>query len=185
MYSDCGIQLIAASKELKEAIKQLNWGALQEYGIQHKFESSFAPGDAPWMNGVTEALIKSTKKALSAAVGDQIMDFGKLQTVMSEVAQIVNQRPIDRYPAHPDDGSYPCPNDLLLGRASRKIPQGPFKHRASDRYRLNFIQQVVQTFWKKWTRDYFPGLTIRSKWHVEKRNVKKGDVILIQDSNAV
>ena len=29
--------------------------------------------------------------------------------------------------------------------------------------------------WKKWTRDYFPGLIVQSKWHVEWRNVKEGD----------
>ena len=40
-------------------------------------------------------------------------------------------------------------------------------------------------FWKKWTGDYFPGLIVRSKWHVEKRNVTRGDVVLIQDSNPV
>ena len=131
------------------------------------------------MNGATEALVKSTKKALNAAVGDQIMDFSELQTVMYEAAQIVNQRPIGRHPTHPDDGSYLCPNDLLLGRASPQIPQGPFKQRASDRYRLDFIQQVVQGFWKKRTRDYFPRLIIRSKWHVERTNVKKRDVVLI------
>ena len=112
------------------------------------------------------------------------MDFSELQTVIYETAQIVNQRPIGIHRTHPDDGSYLCPNDLLLGRASPEIPQGPFKQRASDRCRLDFIQQVVRGFWKKWTRDYFPGLIIRSKWHVERRNVKKGDV-LIQDSNAV
>ena len=50
------------------------------------------------MNGVTEALVKSTKKALNAAVGDQIMDFSELQTVMYEAAQIVNQRPIGKHP---------------------------------------------------------------------------------------
>ena len=163
VFSDRGTQLVAASKELKEAIREINWGALQEYGVQHKLEWSFAPGDAPWMNGATEALVKSTKKALNAAVGDEIMDFSELQTVMYEAAQIVSQRSIGRHPTHPDDGSYLCPNDLLLGRASPEIQQGPFKQRASDRYRLDFIQQVVQGFWKKWTRDYFLG------WHVEKR----------------
>ena len=185
VHSDRGTQLVAASKELKEAVKELDWRALQEYGIQHKLEWSFYPADAPWMNGVTEALVKSTKKALNAAVGDQIMDFSELQTVMYEAAQIVNQRPIGKHPTHPDDGSYLCPNDLLLGRSSPEVPQGPFKQRVSDRYRLDFIQQVVQSFWKKWTRDYFPGLIVRSKWHVEKRNVRRGDVVLIQDSNPV
>lgn len=185
LYSDCGTQLVAASKELKEAITGLDWDALRRYGVQHRIEWNFAPADAPWMNGVTEALVKSAKKALNGAIGDQVMDFSELQTVMFEAAQIVNQRPIGRHPTSPDDGSYLCPNDLLLGRASPEVPQGPFKERVSDRYRLDFIQKIVEGFWKKWTRDYFPGLIVRSKWHVERRNVKKGDVVLVQDSNAL
>ena len=134
---------------------------------------------------MTEALVKSTKKALNAAVEDQIMDFSELQTVMYEAVQIVNQRAIGKHPTHPDDGSYLCPNDLLLGRSSSEVPQGPFKQRVSDRYRLDFIQQVVQSFWKKWTHDYFPGLIVRLKYYVEKRNVRRGDIVLIQDSNPV
>ena len=73
VHSDCGTQLVAAIKELKEAVKGLDWSALQEHSIKHKLEWSFCPADAHWMNGVTEALVKSTKKALNAAVGDQIM----------------------------------------------------------------------------------------------------------------
>ena len=82
VHSDHGTQLVAASKELKETVQELDWRALQEHGIKHKLEWSFYPADAPWMNGVTEALVKSTKKALNTAVRDQIMDFSELQTVI-------------------------------------------------------------------------------------------------------
>lgn len=81
------------------------------------------------MNGVTEALVKSIKKVLNAAIGDQVMSFSKLQTVMFEAAQLGNQRPIGRHPAHPHERSYLCPNDLLLGRVSPEVPQGPFMER--------------------------------------------------------
>ena len=40
-------------------------------------------------------------------------------------------------------------------------------------------------FWKRWTQEVFPGLVLRQKWHTEKRNLKKGDVVLIQDNNEV
>ena len=44
---------------------------------------------------------------------------------------------------------------------------------------------VVDSFWKKWTRDYFPTLVPRQKWHTERRNVTKGDVVLLKDANAI
>ena len=44
---------------------------------------------------------------------------------------------------------------------------------------------MINSFWKRWTREVFPGLVIEPKWHVEHRNLSAGDVVLIQDSNAV
>jgi hypothetical protein len=44
---------------------------------------------------------------------------------------------------------------------------------------------VTDNFWKKWTRDYFPSLLIQQKWHTAHRNLKVGDVVLIQDSNLI
>ena len=37
-------------------------------------------------------------------------------------------------------------------------------------------------FWEKWQRDFFPSLLIRQKWHTARRNVKVGDIVIIQDS---
>ena len=50
---------------------------------------------------------------------------------------------------------------------------------------MDFIQSVVNSFWKRWHRDYFPTLLVRQKWHVEKRNVRIGDIVLVQDPNPV
>ena len=44
---------------------------------------------------------------------------------------------------------------------------------------------VVNYFWKKWTRDYFSSLLIQPKWHTAQRNLREGDVVLIQDNNQI
>ena len=38
---------------------------------------------------------------------------------------------------------------------------------------------------KKWNRDFFHTLIIRQKWHVKTRNVKIGDIVLVQDTNSL
>ena len=43
----------------------------------------------------------------------------------------------------------------------------------------------MQTFGKQWTRDYFPSLIIRPKWHIAHRNMIAGDIVLMQDSNQI
>ena len=98
---------------------------------------------------------------------------------------LINERPIGRHPTSPDDESYLCPNDLLLGRSTSRVPSGPFIQTDNPRRRYEFIQNIVDNFWRRWTRDYFPSLIIQQKWHTTKRNLKKGDIVLIQDSNQI
>ena len=130
-----------------------------------------------------EALIKSAKRAITSAISDHILTYSELQTVLFEVANLLNERPIGRHPTSPGEGTYLCPNDLLLGRASSRVPGGPFKEATNVRQRFEFVQQIVNAFWKKWTRDFFPSLLIRQKWHTNYRNIMPGDVVLIQDTN--
>lgn len=185
MFSDKGSQLVGASKELISIVKGLDWNEIQRYGYKHGLEWSFSPGNAPWYNGAAEALVKSVKRSLSCAIGDQILSFSELQTCLFETAQLVNQRPIGSKPCEPNQGGYLSPNDLLLGRSTSEVPQGPFKERASLSYRFDFIQSIVNSFWKRWSRDVFPNLVIRPKWHTKCREVKVGDIVILQDSNVV
>ncbi len=151
----------------------------------HGTEWNFSPASAPWYNGAVESLVKSTKKALTISMGESVLSFSQLQTRMFEAAELVNQRPIGNHPTDPSDGVYLSPNDLLLGRASSSIPQGPFQERSSNRFRFDFVQQIVNSFWKRWVREVFPNLVMCPKWHTERRNLQKGDIVLIQDDNAL
>ena len=182
-FSDNGTQIVAASKELKQVISDLDQETLHRYSVNHGTTWKFSPASAPWYNGHVEALVKSVKKCLNSTLRERILSFCELQTVMYEVAQIVNQRPIGTHPSSPEDGSYICPNDLILGRASSDVPQGPLMSRVSDKYRFDHLQNVVEEYWKKWSKDVFPNLCIQPKWHVQKRTVKIGDIVMIEDSN--
>ena len=186
-YSDKGTNLVGASNELNETIANLDWDSIEQQSLttSQGAEWNFSPASAPWYNGAVEALVKSMKKALSISVGESVLSFSELQTCVFEAAELVNQRPIGTHPVDPTDGVYLSPNDLLLGRASSTIPEGPFQERSSQRFRFDFVQQIVSTFWKRWTREVFPNLVICPKWHTERRNLQKGDVVLIQDDNAL
>ena len=89
------------------------------------------------------------------------------------------------HPSSPGDGAYICTNGVVIGRSSSTVSQGPFKERYSQLHRFDFIQALVNAFWKKWSRDVFPLLVGCPKWHTDQRNCQKGDVVLIQDSNVV
>ena len=130
---------------------------------------------APHQNGCFEAMVKSVKQAMKKAIGDALLTPFELYTCVLEAANLVNQRPIGRV----------CPNDILLGRATNAVPQGPFRETRNPRHRFEFCQRIIDTFWKKWSRDVLPLLTPRRKWNTQNRNVQVNDYVIVSEPNAV
>ena len=129
--------------------------------------------------------MKTVKRAIKKTVGDQTLTPFEFYTLLLEIGNLVNQRPIGRMPTDPDDGSYLCPNDMLLGRASTETPQGPFKETENPRHRVEFVQKIVESFWRRWSRDVFPTLVPRRKWQAQRRDVRVVDVVTVADTNAL
>ena len=67
--SDKGTNLVGASNELKEMVDKVDWDKVGRQSLQKETEWVFSPADAPWYNGAAEALVKSAKRALNAAIG--------------------------------------------------------------------------------------------------------------------
>ena len=119
-------------------------------------------------------------------MGNHILTPFELYTCMLEVANLVNQRLVGRVPNDPDDGAYLCPNDMLLGKASPQVPQGPFRAtRTPRKKRVEFVQKIVDSFWRCWTRDVFPLLVPRKKWNTSRCNVEVDDFVMVAEPNTV
>ena len=185
IYSDPDSQLQGANKVIWTMIDSLDENKLKEFGLERGLEWHFTAADAPWQNGCSESLIPACKKTIQNAIGNQTLTMIEWLTVFYECANLINERSIGKVNLNISDGSYLCPNDMLLGRATTRIPHGPFDMSNCLTKRLEFIQGVVKAFWIKWNRFYFLSLIIRQKWHVEHRNLHEGDIVLIQDSNAI
>ena len=183
IYSDAGSQLAAANRELREMTKRWNIDDLTNTGVNHGLTWKFTKSsDAPWENGCSESLIRIIKRTLTIAIGENILTFGELQTILFEAANLLNERPIGRKPgSDPLSGSYLSPNDLLLGRTNNNPPQGQWAETSRLANRFLFLQNIVTTFWKKWYRDYFTTLLVQQKWHLKQRNFQIGDIVLIQE----
>ena len=111
-------------------------------------------------------------------------------TLLAEVGNLINERPIGIKPNDKFGTDYLSPNSLLLGKGSDRINSGPFEadkmfrddpKAAKSRFLL--VQAITNQFWKVWVKLYFPCLLVRQKWHVDKRNMMVGDVCLLKDPN--
>ena len=185
--SDQGTQLVACSKEVAVMLELIDWSVIEGWCSRRIIEWHFIPPQGQHMNGVTESLIRSTKNILKQSLDGKRLTFIETQTVMHEVAQVLNSRPLGVYSkpgSDPLDGGPITPNHLLLGRASSNIPD----HRYSNvnlTKRIRFQQTIVEEFWKKWKIAVFHSLVPQYKWHKTQKNVQIGDVVLVNDDGAL
>ena len=187
MHSDNGTQLTCANKQLRDITKNLNMKDICKFGSNEGMTWSFnKAGDAPWLNASCESLLRLVKNGLSKSMGDSVLTFSELQTVMFEVSNLINSRPIGHKPGNVIEyGTYLCPNDFILGRNNNHAPEGMFDIKSDYSKRLKFVQDIINNFWKRWIRDYWHTLIIRKKWHVVKRNITPKDIVLVKDTNAL
>ena len=143
MLSDNGSQMVGAERELRLMIEGWDITKLREYCADRGMKWQFTTPLAPHQNGCSEALVKSTKSALKKAVGEAVLTRFELYTYLLEVANLLNERPIDRIPNDLDDGAYFCPNNIRLGRATNRVPHGLFRHTENPRHRFEFCQKIV------------------------------------------
>ena len=74
---------------------------------------------------------------------------------------------------------------MLLGRVSRNVPHDSFREIQNPRRRVEFVQGIVNLFWKHSSRDVHPLLVPSRMWNTERRNIYVGDIAMIADANTV
>lgn len=185
VFSDPGTQLIGAARELKDVWSKIDRSVLVKQGSQSGLKWVFGPADSPWHQGAVESLVKSVKRSIDFAIHNQRLSFSEFVTLCYDVANTMNERPIGVLPGSDAEISLLTPNSLLLGRSMGKNPGGWQAQNQNLSRRLQFVQNITNLFWKRWVELGAPGLIIQRKWHVETRNLKPGDVVVVADQNTL
>ncbi|CAB4022925.1 RNA-directed DNA polymerase from transposon X-element [Paramuricea clavata] len=187
IYSDPGSQLIGAERELKEAWEKIDRSELHKSGLQNGLTWQFGSSDSPWYQGAVESLVKADKRAIVFAVGKRRLTVPEFLTVCPEAANLLNERSIGTLPSLDSDLNVFTPNSRLLGRSTVNNPRGrqPFTYSQSPKTRYSLVQTAVEDFWEKWIQLYALSLVVRRKWHVNTRNLRPGDVVMIADKNVM
>ncbi|XP_043231303.1 uncharacterized protein LOC122386295 [Amphibalanus amphitrite] len=183
IFSDRGTSFIGSNRELREELKVL-LAQMPERLSAFEIDWRFNPPTASHMGGVWERMVKSVKTCLQAVVGSQLLTDEVLLTVFAEVEHMINSRPLTYVSSDPSDPEALTPNHFLLGRASPHL--APVLTRGNDmcsRRRWRQSQAVAEHVWKRWTREYIPTLTQRSKWRQERRSLQVGDLVLMAESD--
>ena len=183
IYSDPGSQLKAAERELREAWSQIDKALLVKKGAENGLKWIFGAADSPWNQGLVEALIKSTKRAIHFSVNNEKLSPSEFLTLCSEVANLINERPIGVLPSVDSEISAITPNSLLLGRATAKNPGNWQSHIPKLEDRFHVVRAIIESFWEKWVDLCAPALVVHKKWRTSERNLVPGDVVIVVDKS--
>ena len=184
ILSDRGTQLVAAEKELTSMWESMNRDQVYRVSSDNGTVWRFGSADSPWHQGAVEALVKSVKRCIKFSVNDQKLTLTELSTLLYEVSNILNERPLGVLPGDDADINILTPNMQLIGRPFARNPGGWCKDsRLSDR--LDLVDEIADRFWKQWTTLYAPTLATQPKWYKRTRNLQPGDVVAVADSNSL
>ena len=184
ILSDQGTQMVAASKEVAGMIELLDFSLIKGWCANRKITWEFTPVRGQHVNGCTESLIKSTKKILSIHLHGKNLSYVELQTILFEVSQILNSRPLGVYNKPGNDvldGGPITPNHLLFGRATNAVPTFKYDENVRLTKRIRFMNTLLEEFWSKFRVQVFHTLLPSYKWKKEGRIAKLGDVVLMED----
>ncbi|XP_058798334.1 uncharacterized protein LOC131668296 [Phymastichus coffea] len=189
MHSDNGTNFVGANNELKKiydlhATAEFK-NAIQEYAISKRIEWNFNPPLSPHFGGLWEAAVKSFKHHLNRMMKDQSFTYEQLDTLLKEIAAILNSRPLYVDSADPNDPLVITPAHLLIGRSFNKLLESDVVSVSDNR--LSIYQRVTkirQDFWKRWYKEYLHELQTRRKWLTSATALSVGSVVVSMEDNS-
>lgn len=185
--SDRGTNFIGSNSYLRDVNRFLvnNEIILKEEFLRQNIRWEFNPAGAPHMSGLAESAVKSSKNLLKRELGDTILTFEELSTLISKVESILNSRPLVPMSEDPCDLEVLTPGHFLIGQPLVALPEPHWKDTKRSRLsRFQLLQKLHQTIWSRWHIEYLHNLQSRNKWFNHVKNLELNDLVLIIDENS-
>ncbi|GFX98928.1 hypothetical protein TNCV_4301041 [Trichonephila clavipes] len=185
IYSDNGTNFVGARRKLDE-IRKL-WlslptnEAISYYLSKSSIDWHFIPPSSPHFGGIWESGIRSVKFHLKRVLGETILTFEELTTLLTQIEGLLNSRPL----SYVNDSDIECistltPSHFLTGDVLLSVPEElPSTSNHRDRWEL--LQNIKRGFWKKWSSEFISSLQPRKKWQDSQPNLKEDDIVLIKE----
>ena len=188
ILSDNAKTFKSAAKEVKTLIRSPRFNEhFSCKGVQWEFIIE----RAPWQGGMWKRLIRSTKRCLRKNVGRALLKFAELRTVLVEIENVINSRPLTYIYDDEEGVNYPLtPSQLINGRNLAMLPNdGHYEivstHESLSK-RARYHRKVLSHFIKKWQREYLLNLleAHRPKGANKEPSINVGDVVLLRNEQS-
>jgi hypothetical protein len=177
MFSDNGTNFVGAQRELHK----LDTDQLNEFCLRRKITWHFIPPHAPHFGGAWERLVKSVKVMLKSVLQEQCVTETVLRTVLIEIEDAINSRPLTYNSSDPNDFTAITPNNFLRSSSNLCLPGQIHESEMCSRKRWRQSQVLADHLWKRWLKEYLPSLNIRSKWTKDVRDLQINDLVMLMD----
>ena len=161
----------------------------QEFLQQQRIKWKFNLPLSPWWGGYFERMVGCVKRCLRKVLGTARLNYDELSTVLSEVKNTLNSRPLTYL--YDELGEALTPSHLLHGHRFSPLSEGidPDSNLDDDNNdnlskRFLYLTKKLSHFWNRWRKEYVADLREFHKLTNGKAaSVKKGDIVLLQEDN--
>lgn len=186
VFSDNGTNFVGCNNQLVELYRFLDEHSNEIYFslLKEKVSWHFIPPATPHFGGLWEAAVKSMKFHLQRVIGETVLTFEEMNTLLCQVEAMMNSRPICGVQGDNDVVEALTPAHFLIGHPMTYLPERDLKDdRISPAKRWKLVQKIAQHYWKRWHLEYLTSLQGRYKWKTKSRNVETGDLVMVHEDN--
>ena len=192
IYSDMGSNITSVSRRLSEPEvgdrPNMDWAEIKRRTSGLGIKWTHSPARSQWRDGRSEAAVKQLKHTLRHLNVHGDMYYSELACLLARAADIINDRPLGlrHHSKSSPDLCVVTPNLLLQGSRTCQAVEhdGDFaKDMANLSVRLGFMEKSFEEWWHRWITAVWPSLVPYRRWKTTHRNIRVGDLVLVQYSN--
>jgi hypothetical protein len=187
LYSDNGTNFVGTDRELKETyflLQQDKVDSIKCFLADRSINWHFIPPHSPHMGGIWEAGVKSCKYHFKRIVGNALLRYEELYTLLTLIESCLNSRPITPMSNDPHDLEALTPGHFLIGAPLTAPLEPNLEETQSNRLsRWELVERLRQQWWSRWSHEYLHQLQTRAKWRSKSSDIRPGKMVVIKEEN--
>ena len=143
------------------------------------------PPRSPHFGGLWEAAVKCCKTLHRRAIGQQILTFEELYTVLTKIEASLNSWPLSTMSSDANDSAVLTPGHFLIGSSLQSLPSSKStRKRAAEptlQTRWKLVQSIIDSFWDRWRKEFLSNFQQRTMWKADSQPLNVSDLVRIKE----
>ena len=185
LVSDNALTFKTASKEVSKIVRSTE---VKDFLVNKGVDWKFITERASWMGGTWERLVQTVKRSIKKVIGHSSLNFEELDTLVTEVEAVVNERRLTYVYDDLEGVAYPLtPAQLIYGRNLATFNDKHFEICSTNEMltrHAKYHKQLLRQFTSRWKTEYLQGLQeIKRNERQNQPDFNVGDFVILKDFN--